>query len=137
MYVNVHSTHGTMRPLLGSPNKATTSSGVRPGRSLDFNCSSLGKARTEQHAKSETAKNEPYFTPFGVTDFQSTSLRHETPVYFSVVFAADVFLDELGERLRLVFHEIMHAARNQFRFNVCPSMGPQVGCNLWKQFCKR
>ena len=31
---------------------------------------------------------------------------------FSAVFPADAFLDELGERVQLVFHEVMHAAGN-------------------------
>jgi hypothetical protein len=57
--VKVQSLHGMTRPLLGSPNKATTSSAVRPTRSFDFNCSSLGNASAEkQYAKRQMAKRK-------------------------------------------------------------------------------
>src|SRR5437868_4786471 len=59
----VQSTQGTTRPLPGSPNKATTSSAVRPGRSFDLTSSSDGNALTnEHHPKRKTARNKNRFT---------------------------------------------------------------------------
>ena len=64
-----------------------------------------------------------------------------------MVFAADAFLDELGERVRLVFHEIMYAAGNlkisqsAFLHAVCEidrakTAGPTPSEPSYNPFCR-
>ena len=48
-----------------------------------------------------------------------------------------ILLDKIGHRLRLILHDVVHAAVDHPGLDMSASVCTETFRNLWNQFCKR